>query len=101
GFTAFDGLPMVDFPVGYPSFLTIISFVTGLDPMQFGAVLNGLLFGLLIYISGSIMNGFYHLSGWYKRVVLACIFLSPALQEVYSMLWSETIFLVLIMLFII
>ncbi len=32
-------------------------------------------------------------------LLLACIVLSPALQEVYSMLWSETIFLLLLLLF--
>ncbi len=37
---------------------------------------------------------------WYKRILLICILLSPALQEVYSYLWSETIFLLLILFFI-
>ena len=47
------------------------------------------------------MNGFQNPSGWYKRILLACILLSPALQEVYSLLWSETVFLLLILLFMI
>jgi hypothetical protein len=101
GFKSFDSLPVVDFPFAYPFFLTIISFFSGLDPLQFGDMLNGLLFGLLVYISGGIMNGFNKTSGWYKRILLACILLSPAIQEVYSMLWSETIFLLLILLYII
>jgi hypothetical protein len=99
GFRAFDGLPVVDFPAGYPFFITIVSFITRMDVLQFGAILNGMLFGSLIYLSGSIMNGFYHTSAWYKRFMLACIVFSPALLEVYSMLWSETLFLLLLMLF--
>lgn len=101
GFRSFDQLPVVDFPVGYPVFLTIISFFTRLDPLLYGSWLNGILFGILLYTCGSMMNGFYQRNGWYKRILLVCILFSPALQEVYSMLWSETIFLLLILFFII
>ncbi len=48
-----------------------------------------------------MMNGFIKPSAWYKRVILLCILLSPALQEVYSMLWSETVFLLLLLIFIV
>ncbi len=100
GFLSFDNLPVVDFPIAYPFFLAVISFCTRLDPLQFGAVLNGILFGILCYLCGSIMNGFEKKSIWYKRILLCCLVLSPALQEVYSLLWSETVFLLLIILFI-
>ncbi len=101
GFKSFDNLPLVDFPFGYPFFLTIISFFTRLDPLQFGPPLNGILFGMLLYVSGGIMNGFNNSSGWYKRIILCCILFSPTLQEVYSLLWSETIFILLVLFFII
>ncbi len=101
GFRSFDNLPTSDFPFAYPFFLTIISFITRLDPLQFGQVVNGLLFGGLIYTCGGIMNGFVRTSGWYKRILLAFILMNPALQEVYSYLWSETLFLILILFFII
>src|SRR6201986_5065344 len=100
GFLSFDNQPVVDFPFAYPFFLTIISFLSRMDPLQFGPWLNGILFGLLLYLSGGIMNGFQKTTGWYKRILLFCILSSPALQEVYSMLWSETVFLILILLFI-
>jgi hypothetical protein len=100
GFTSFDNRPVVDFPFAYPLFLTIISFFSRMDPLQFGAWLNGILFGVLLYVSGSLMNGFHKTTGWYKRILLLCILFSPALQEVYSMLWSETVFLILILIFI-
>ena len=101
GFKGFDNLPVTDFPFAYPFFLTIISFFTRMDPLLFGPILNGILFGLLLYLSGAIMNGFQKPSGWYKRILLSCILFSPALQEVYSLLWSETIFLLLILLFVV
>jgi len=101
GFLSFDNLPVVDFPFFYPFFLAVITFITRLDPLVFGAWMNGILFALLLYVSGGIMNGFLKTNGWYKRIILLCILLSPALQEVYSYLWSETIFLPLILLFIV
>ncbi|HEY8734372.1 MAG TPA: hypothetical protein VIL90_07380 [Puia sp.] len=100
GFRSFDNMPVVDFPFAYPFFLTVLSFITRVDPLQYGPWLNGFLFSVLIYICGSIMNGFQKSNGWYKRIILLCILLSPALQEVYSMLWSETVFLILIFFFI-
>jgi len=101
GFISFEHLPVIDFPFGYPFFLTVVSFFTRLDPLHYGPVLNGFLFAVLLYVGGSMMNVFEKTSGWYKRIVLCCILFSPALQELYSFLWSETIFLLLILLFII
>jgi hypothetical protein len=101
GFISFDNFPVVDFPFAYPFLLATISFFTKLDILQFAPALNGLLFAVLLYLCGSVMNGFLRPSGWYKRIILACILLSPAIQEVYSLLWSETIFLLLVLLFII
>ncbi len=102
GFISFENLPVVDFPFGYPLFLSIVSFITRLDPLQFGPVLNGILFGTVLYSSGAIMNGFNEKpSTWYKRILLVCILFSPALQEVYTLLWSETIFILLVLLFIV
>src|SRR3982751_1971140 len=75
GFISFDNLPVVDFPFAYPFFLTVISFVSGLDPLQFGPWLNGALFGLLLYTSGSMINGFEKTNGWYKRILLLCMLL--------------------------
>jgi hypothetical protein len=101
GFRSFDLLPVVDFPVGYPLLLSFISTLTKQDPLVTAPWLNGILFGILLYTSGSIMNGFSHPNPWYKRILLLCILFNPALQEVYSMLWSETVFLVFTLLFII
>ncbi|PWT78656.1 MAG: hypothetical protein C5B59_01335 [Bacteroidetes bacterium] len=101
GLTAFDGKPMVDFPAFYPLFLSALSLITRLDPVVYGPVLNGLLFFILIYLCGSIMNTFQPESKWYKRILLSVFILSPALLEIYSMMWSETIFILLVILFII
>lgn len=90
----FNHIPIVDFPVFYPVFLGSIMFITRIDPVIFGAVLNGLMFATLIYTSGWIMHRFVPTSRVYKWLMLVAIILSPALLQVYSYLWSETLFIV-------
>jgi hypothetical protein len=93
--------PVINFPVLYPVILSAISFITGLKPVSFAPVLNALLFAFVVYLCGQIMDQFVSPSKWYKRLLLTCIVLSPCLLEVYSMLWSETFFIVWLLLFLI
>ena len=90
---------VVEFPALYPFFLSGLMLLTGLKPLVFAPVLNALLFAVIIYLSGYIMEQFSYRSKWYKRAVLSCIVLSPGLLEVYSMLWSETLFILWLLLF--
>lgn len=97
----FTRSPLMDFPAFYPIFLSAIMFFTREGVMQFGPVLNGLLFGLLIYLCGWVMERFSFRSKWYKWILLSIIVFSPCLLEVYSMIWSETLFILLLILFFI
>jgi hypothetical protein len=97
----FNHLPIVDFPVFYPLFLGIISFVFRTDPVAFGAVLDMLLFATLIFTSGWIMSRFVPASRIYKWLMLAAIILNPGLLQVYSYLWSETLFILEVLFFLI
>jgi hypothetical protein len=99
-FIEFDEMPYIDFPVGYPVFLSIFFKIFGSDFVHFGAYINAVLFAALVLISGLCMQRFTNLPRLYKIVVLACIVFSPGLLEVYSMLWSETLFILLSVLFI-
>ncbi|MFI5185251.1 MAG: hypothetical protein ACHQF0_00845 [Chitinophagales bacterium] len=90
---------VVNFPAFYPFFLSAIMWITSLKPLVFAPYLNAFLFAAVIYITGHIMEQFTHRSKWYKVTLLSCIALSPALLEDYSMLWSETIFILLLLLF--
>ena len=99
-FIEFDKMPYVDFPVGYPVFLSIFFKICGSDFIHFGAYINAVLFACLVLISGLCMQCFANMPGLYKIVVLAIIVLNPGLLEVYSMLWSETLFILLSVLFI-
>ncbi|HTI89641.1 MAG TPA: hypothetical protein VL727_03580 [Puia sp.] len=97
----FTNMPVMDFPAFYPIFLSGIVFLTGRTALVFGPVLDGLLFGVLIWLCGWMMNRFSAFSRWYKWTILVFIILSPCLLEIYSMIWSETLFLLLSVLFII
>jgi hypothetical protein len=91
---------MMDFPAGYPVFLSGMMFLTGASVQHFGAVLNALLFAAVIYLCGWLMERFSFRSKLYKWILLSLIVLSPCLLEVYSMIWSETVFILLLLLFI-
>ncbi|GGA85695.1 hypothetical protein [Puia dinghuensis] len=97
----FTNMPVMDFPAFYPIFLCGLIFLTGAKILAFGPFLNGLLFATLIWLCGWIMNRFTGVTRGYKLLLLIFILLSPCLLEVYSMIWSETIFLLLSVLFFI
>ncbi|MFT4154490.1 hypothetical protein [Parafilimonas sp.] len=96
----YDDAPFVDFPAGYPFFLSIVFKIFGSDYVHTGVYLNALLFAALLFLCGLAMQRFTYTSALYKMAVLACIALNPGLLEVYSMLWSETLFILLSVLFI-
>ncbi len=96
----FTGSALVNFPLGYPLLLSGLMTLTGMGPLAFGPVLDALLFSAVILLSGIMMEGFAFRSKWYKMAVLSIIVLSPCLLEIYSMIWSETLFILLSLLFI-
>ncbi|MES2003654.1 MAG: hypothetical protein V4450_03970 [Bacteroidota bacterium] len=100
-FADFNGLPLVDFPLGYPSFLALLSFLSGAPVLGIMPVLNAVLFSSVIFLTAGILNGYQHRSGIYKAAILSLLACSPCLLEVYAMAWSETLFLFWILLFIV
>ncbi|HEY8930349.1 MAG TPA: hypothetical protein VIM55_14210 [Mucilaginibacter sp.] len=97
----FNGGPLVFFPVFYPFFLAVIQFISRVDPIEAGAWINAGLFAAVIFTSGWIMEKFLSHSRIYKWLILVAIILSPGLLEIYTYLWSETLFIFEILLFII
>jgi hypothetical protein len=96
----FNGSPLVFFPVFYPFFLSIVLFISRVDTVTAAPVLNGLLFAAVIFTSGYIVSKFKANSLIYKWLILIALVLSPALLEIYTYLWSETLFILEIMLFV-
>jgi len=97
----FNKTPITFFPVFYPFFLGIIQFISRVDPITAGATINQFLFAGVVFTSGWIMSKFLSHSVIYKWLILAAIILSPGLLEVYSFLWSETLFILEILFFIV
>lgn len=91
--------PIVDFPIFYPVFLALVYLVSGVDPIAAGAVTDGLLFAGLLFMSGWLMQRFAPKSLAYKWLLLILILFSPALLQVYTYLWSETLFTFLVLVF--
>jgi len=97
----FSNMPVMDFPAFYPTFLSGFLFLTGSKVRNFGPILDGLLFATVIGLCGYIMNRFTRVTRTYKALLLVFIVLSPCLLEVYSMIWSETLYLLLSIVFIV
>ena len=97
----FNKTPLVFFPVFYPFFLGVIQFITRVDPIAAGSVINSCLFAAVIFTSGWIMEKFTSHARIYKWLILIAIILSPGLLEIYSFLWSETLFILETLFFII
>ena len=97
----FTKTPLVFFPIFYPSFLTVIQFISRVDPIAAGAVINEFLFAGVIFTTGWILQKFITHSRIYKWLILVAIILSPGLLEVYTYLWSETLFILEVLFFII
>jgi len=96
----FNGGPIVFFPIFYPVFLSIILFITRVNTVAAAPVINSILFCGVIFMSGLIVTRFKTYSGIYKWLILIAVVLSPALLEIYTYLWSETLFIFITLVFI-
>ncbi|TDO22481.1 glycosyltransferase family 39 protein [Pedobacter duraquae] len=94
-FTEYSGDRLVDFPLGYPIFLALIKLISWTDPLTIGPIINGLLYAVLILLADASMKVHRQFQAWNRYLILIVIAISPALLQIYAMLWSETLFLVL------
>jgi hypothetical protein len=99
GFYQFDDHPFVMFPVFYPFFLSIIKWVTGVNFLKVAPFINAFLFGFAILLVGRMLEK-ASASKYLKWLLLLILLCSASLLEVYTMLWSETLFIVEVLLFI-
>ena len=91
--------PVVNFPCLYPLFLGTAFTLTGVDPLIAAPFINAFLFSGVVFLSGQLTYRFTH-DRVYQWVVLVTVLLSGVLQQVYTMLWSETLFIFFALLFI-
>jgi len=100
GFTDYSDKALVIFPLFYPLFLSFIMFITRADIVVVAPFLNGFLFSAVIFLSGVMIENFKYKTKLYKRLLLLLITISPSLIEIYTMLWSETLFIFLCLIFL-
>ncbi|MVN22170.1 hypothetical protein [Mucilaginibacter arboris] len=100
GFVELSGIPIVQFPLFFPVFLAAVFLLTGIDPIITAPYLNGILFSIVIFCCGKLADQLNVKSPWYKRFLLILVVLSPSLLEIYKMIWSETLFILLSLLFL-
>ncbi len=98
-FTDFSHKPFVNFPLGYPIFLAVVSWITSIPVMSLAPITNSCLFAIVLFITSYILQKIKINAGLTNLLLLLLMLSSPALLEVYSMLWSETLFIVFGLLF--
>lgn len=100
-FTDFNFVPLADFPLGYPCLLALVSFLTRTSVLHIAPALNAVLFSGLLLSCAVVIRGWRNMPRLFRTGLLSVLACSPFLLEIYSMLWSETLFLFLILLFFI
>jgi len=95
----FNNLPLVDFPAGYPFFLAFCSSIFHSNPISIAPILNSVLYVGVILMCSVLMQGFENSARWYRVAVLSLLASRPCLWDVCGMLWSETWFVFLVLLF--
>src|SRR5689334_17620275 len=100
GLVDYTGWPLVWWPPLYPLLLAGISFVTRLDVLEAGWILNILTYGMNIFLSGVLFEK--TLRGWpvFKYLASLFVFLSPSLLSMHSAILSEPLYLTFTLLFL-
>jgi hypothetical protein len=93
---SFSTAPITNFPPLFPVALSVVGLL-GLDPLEGAFFLNVILFSVNIYLAGLLV---YRSTGQAAAgLIAAALTLSaPAVLTVHSMVWSEPLFLSLVLL---
>jgi hypothetical protein len=100
-FTDYNYLPLVNFPLGYPFLLGFIKIIFLTDVITAAPILNSFLLAAVLYTSSYLLYQAKIKLAIYRLLILCFILSSPGILEVYSMLWSETLFVLLGLLYIV
>ena len=100
GILEFNENPLIIFPAGYPVFLGVLSWFFSSDVLVIAPFINAFLVGLILFINGCIIQRFSRIVYWYKWGILSILPISYCLIDVFTMLWSETLFLLWLSFFI-
>ncbi len=100
-FVDFNGSPLVTQPPLYPAILALVGFISGIDPLSSTRILNALLFGASIYLSGLLFAKYLAPYPGYALLGTISVLVSIPLIPVFLMAWSEPLFIFFVLLFLI
>ena len=90
--------PLVEQPPFYSSFLAVVSSISDKDPLELVPVINSVIFGLIIYLSGLLFFKYLVPQVAYALLGTTVILVSYPLFSVSIMAWSEPIFIMFLLL---
>lgn len=98
GYVIFDNSPLIVKPPLYPILLETIGFLTRMDPLVAANIINPVLFGLIVYISGLLFLKVLPSSPILAFLGTASLIVSLPLVEISSMARSDLLFVFLLVL---
>ncbi len=91
---------MLWYPPLYGMMLALIGLVTRADPAVFAHLANAVLFGLVIFLSSRLFRTCHRWPRGYALLGVCAVLFSIPLSEVYAMVWSESLFIPLVLLYL-
>lgn len=102
GLIDFYGDPWIFWPPLYPVVLAFFTRIFNTDVLEVARLVNVVLFGVIIYLSGILINRHLVSSGLYRLTgILTILLSSEILQNLATMVWSETLFIFFSLIFLV
>ncbi|HEY3289931.1 MAG TPA: hypothetical protein VGK87_07385, partial [Anaerolineae bacterium] len=98
GFVIFDGTPLLEQPPLFPAVLAAVDYVFRVDPVSSANVVNGVLFGLIIYLGGLLIYRYLAAFPVYAVAGTLAILCSVPLIGISVWALSEPLFICLTLL---
>jgi len=99
GFLTYNNSPLLLWPPLYPIVLALFGFIFKRDPLLVANLINSLLFGLIVFFSGTIAFKLTKKSFILAFIAALTVVFSIPFYGVTTMVFSETLFIFLIVLF--
>ena len=101
GTITYDGTPLLAQPPLYPALLATIDYIFGIDPLSSAHIVNAILFGLIVYLSGLLFLKHLKSSTAFALLGTVSVLVAVPLIRVSLMAWSEPLFICFVLLYLI
>ena len=100
GIITYNNTPLIAQPPLYPAILGAIDFAFGVDPLLSANIVNAILFGLTLYLSGLLFSKYLTSSPYFALLGTVSLLVSIPLIKVSLMTWSEPLFICFIVFYL-